>query len=161
MTTTRMTAQPAPAADMAGLRSRLVAAQAALGRIPGSLFQLLFRLGIASVFLKAGLNKLSSWEVTLQLFRDEYRVPVLPPEVAATLATSFELGCSILLVLGLATRIATLPLFGMLATIQLFVYPDAWSEHLVWGSMLAFLLARGPGAISVDRLLGLERLSRE
>jgi putative oxidoreductase len=155
--TTRLTAHSTPALDMPGLRGRIAAVQAALARIPTSVFQLLFRLGIASVFLKAGLNKLSSWGVTIQLFRDEYRVPVLPPETAATLATSFELGCSILLVLGLLTRVATLPLFGMLATIQLFVYPGAWSEHLVWGSMLAFLLTRGPGAISVDRLIGLER----
>jgi len=156
--TTPMKAQSVPSAvDMPGLRARVVAVQAALARIPTSVFQLLFRLGIASVFLKAGLNKLSSWEVTVQLFQDEYKVPLLPPETAATLATSVELGCSMLLVLGLLTRIATLPLLGMLATIQLFVYPDAWSEHLVWGSMLAFLLTRGPGAISVDRLIGLER----
>ena len=72
-------------------------------------------------------------------------MPVFPPELAATLATTFELGCSTLLILGLGTRLATLPLLGMIATIQLFVYPDAWPEHLVWGSILLFLLTRGPG----------------
>jgi putative oxidoreductase len=87
------------------------------------------------------------------LFRDEYRVPVFPPELAATMAATFELGCSALLVVGLATRLATLPLLGMIATIQLFVYPDAWSEHLVWGSILLFLLTRGPGSISIDQLI--------
>ncbi|HEU5321303.1 MAG TPA: DUF692 family protein, partial [Methylomirabilota bacterium] len=93
---------------------------------------------------------LASWELTVQLFADEYRVPVLPPDVAAVTATSVELGCSTLLVLGLLTRLATLPLLGMLATIQLFVYPGAWSEHLVWGSILLYLLARGGGAVSLD-----------
>jgi len=61
-----------------------------------------------------------------------------------------------LLVAGLASRLATLPILGMIMTIQLFVYPSAWPEHLVWGSILLFLLTRGPGAISIDRLIGLE-----
>jgi putative oxidoreductase len=124
-----------------------------LTRVPLSLHQLLFRLGVASVFLKAGLVKASSWEPTVALFRDEYRVPVLPPELAATLATTFELGCSTMLIAGLGTRLATLPLLAMIATIQLFVYPSAWSEHLVWGSILLFLLTRGPGSVSLDHLL--------
>jgi putative oxidoreductase len=124
-----------------------------LTRVPLSVHQLLFRLGVASVFLKAGMVKVSSWESTVALFRDEYRVPVFPPELAATMATTFELGCSALLIVGLATRLATLPLLGMIATIQLFVYPDAWSEHLVWGSILLFLLTRGPGSISIDQLI--------
>jgi putative oxidoreductase len=124
-----------------------------LAAVPESFHQLLFRVGVAGVFLRAGLTKVSSWESTLAVFRDEYRVPVLPPAVAATLATTFELGCSTLLILGLGTRLATLPLLGMIATIQLFVYPDAWPEHLVWGSILLFLLTRGPGALSVDHLI--------
>jgi putative oxidoreductase len=124
-----------------------------LGRVPLSIHQLLFRLGVASVFLKAGMVKISSWESTVALFRDEYRVPVLPPEIAATMSATFELGCSALLIIGLASRLATLPLLGMIATIQLFVYPDAWSEHLVWGSILVFLLTWGPGAISLDHVI--------
>ena len=88
----------------------------------------------------------------MALFRDEYKVPVLPPEVAAAMASTFEIGCSLLLVLGLASRLATLPMLGML-TIQLFVYPQAWPEHLVWGSILLFLLTRGAGAISIDHLI--------
>jgi putative oxidoreductase len=125
-----------------------------LARVPLSIHQLLFRLGVASVFLKAGMVKVSSWESTVALFRDEYRVPAIPPEIAATMAATFELGCSTLLIIGLASRLATLPLLGMIATIQLFVYPDAWSEHLVWGSILLFLLTRGPGAISLDHVIG-------
>jgi putative oxidoreductase len=124
-----------------------------LAAVPPSIHQLLFRLGVASVFLKAGMVKVSSWESTVALFRDEYRVPVVPPELAATMAATFELGCSTLLIIGLASRLATLPLLGMIATIQLFVYPDAWSEHLVWGSILLFLLTRGPGAISLDHVI--------
>jgi putative oxidoreductase len=124
-----------------------------LGRVPFSLHQLLFRLGVASVFLKAGLTKASSWESTVALFRDEYRVPVFPPDLAAALATTFELACATMLIVGLGTRLATLPLLGMLATIQLFVYPSAWSEHLVWGSILLWLLTRGPGAVSLDQLI--------
>lgn len=139
-----------------GLRARLASAAAGLGRVPLGLHQLLFRLAIAGVFLRAGLLKASSWESTVALFRDEYRVPVLAPEVAAALATCVELACPTLLLLGLATRLATLPLLGMIATIQLFVYPQAWSEHLVWGSILLLLLTRGAGGLSLDRALGLE-----
>jgi putative oxidoreductase len=124
-----------------------------LAAVPLSIHQLLFRLGVASVFLKAGMVKVSSWESTVALFRDEYRVPVVPPELAATMAATSELGCSTLLFIGLASPLATLPLLGMIATIQLFVYPDAWSEHLVWGSILLFLLTRGPGAISLDHVI--------
>jgi putative oxidoreductase len=136
--------------------SRLAAVRARLGRFPATVLALLFRLAVAGVFLKAGLNKIASWELTVQLFADEYKVPVLSPELAAQLATTFEIGCSLLLVAGLFSRVATLPLLGIIAVIQLFVYPSAWSEHLTWGSILVFLLTRGPGALSVDRLIGLE-----
>jgi putative oxidoreductase len=142
------------------IRARLAALTAALGRFPLSIHQVLFRLAIAGVFLKAGLTKVASWESTVALFREEYRVPLLSPDVAAALASSVELGCSTLLLLGLASRLATLPLLGMLLTIQLFVYPQAWPEHLTWASILLFLLTRGPGAVSLDRLLGLELAER-
>jgi putative oxidoreductase len=142
-----------------GWRPRLTAVTARLQRLPLPLIQLLFRLAIAAVFLKGGLTKTANWMLTVQLFAEEYQVPVLPPEIAAMLAVTFEFGCSILLALGLATRLATLPLLGMLAVIQTFVYPNAWSDHLTWGSILLFLLTRGGGALSLDRLLGLEPTS--
>jgi putative oxidoreductase len=129
---------------------------AVLGRFPLPLLQLLFRLAVASVFLKAGLNKIASWQLTVQLFADEYKVPVLSPDLAATMAATFEIGCSTLLITGLATRLAALPLLGMIAVIQTFVYPNAYSEHLTWASILLFLLTRGPGPWSLDRALGLE-----
>ena len=122
-----------------------------LERVPLSVCQGLFRLAVASVFFRAGWLKATSWEPTVALFRDEYKVPILSPEIAAVLATTFELGCSLLLVAGLATRLATLPLLGMIAVIQLFVYPGAWPEHLTWASILLFLLIRGAGPLSLDR----------
>src|SRR5919202_1303536 len=149
----------ASTAGPAGFRTRLAVVTAFLQRLPLPLIQLLFRLAIAAVFLKAGLTKTANWMLTVQLFADEYQVPILSPEIAAMMAVTFEFGCSILLVLGLATRLATLPLLGMLAVIQTFVYPNAWSDHLTWGSLLLFLLTRGGGALSLDRLLGLEPAS--
>jgi putative oxidoreductase len=143
----------------AGFRARLAMVTDLLQRLPLPLIQLLFRLAIATVFLKGGLAKTANWMLTVQLFADEYQVPVLPPEIAAVTAVTFEFGCSALLVLGLATRLATLPLLGMLAVIQTLVYPNAWSDHLTWGSILLFLLTRGGGALSLDWLLGLEPAS--
>ncbi len=134
-------------------RQLIEAAIRLLERIPLSIHQLLFRLAIASVFLPAGLLKLASWESTVALFQDEYKVPVLAPAVAAVLATTFEIGCSSLLIAGFATRLATLPLVAQIVTIQLFVYPQAWHEHLVWGSILLVLLTRGAGAVSLDHLI--------
>jgi putative oxidoreductase len=139
---------------MTGVTSRLARLFALLGHVPLGLHQLLFRLAIAGVFLRAGLQKVSSWDATIALFRDEYRVPLLPPEIAATMSACVEVGCSLLLLIGLATRVATLPMLGMIATIQFFVYPQAWPEHLTWGSILVFLLTRGGGAISADHAIG-------
>ncbi len=151
------TMSPAAAGGSAtGILGRVAAIGATIGRFPLAIHQMLFRLAVAGVFLRAGLDKVRSWESTVALFRDEYKVPVLPPELAAVMASSVEIGCSLLLVAGLATRLATLPMLGMILTIQLFVYPQAWPEHLVWGSILLFLLTRGGGAISLDRLIGLE-----
>jgi putative oxidoreductase len=140
-------------ASASGLRLRWADLVALFGRVPLSLHQLLFRLAIAGVFLRAGLTKIMSWESTVALFADEYKVPVLAPHLAAAMAASFEVGCSVLLLLGLGTRLAALPLIGMITTIQLFVYPQAWSEHLVWGSILLILVTRGGGAISLDHLV--------
>ena len=141
---------------LSGLRASLARGLDVLGRFPLPVLQLMFRLAIASVFIKAGLTKIASWDTTVQLFADEYKVPVLPPDLAATMAATFELGCSTLLVVGLATRPATLPLLGMIAVIQTFVYPQAYPEHLTWASLLLFLLTRGAGSWSLDHVLGLE-----
>jgi putative oxidoreductase len=139
-----------------GARAMIGLTATLLEWIPLSLVLLLARLAIASVFLKAGLNKVMSWETTVQLFADEYQVPVLPPDLAAVMASTTEIGMSLLLIVGLGTRVATLPLLGMIAVIQTFVYPGAYAEHLTWASLLLLLLTRGGGTWSLDRLLGLE-----
>lgn len=140
-------------ATSGSLHFRVASLIALAGRCPLSIHQLLFRLAIAGVFLRAGLTKISSWESTVALFADEYKLPVLAPAIGAGLAASLEVGCSVLILIGLGTRLAALPLIGMIMTIQLFVYPEAWSEHLVWGSILLFLVTRGGGAISLDHLV--------
>lgn len=136
-----------------GLKGQLLAARGLLERVPLSFVQLVGRLAIAGVFLRAGMQKLAGWETTLALFREEYRVPVLSPELAAIIASATEVGGSTLILLGLATRAATLPFFGMILTIQLFVFPQAWPEHLIWTAVLLVLLTRGAGAVSIDHLL--------
>ena len=138
---------------IAGLRSMAVRVLEQLERFPVDLLQLMLRIAIAVVFFRSGLTKIASWESTVALFQEEYRVPALPPEVAAYMAATFELSCSVLLTLGLASRLATLPLLGMTLVIQTFVYPENWSEHLTWFALLLFILTRGPGAISLDRLI--------
>lgn len=135
------------------LRGLVEIVTARLGQFPLTLLQLVFRFGVASVFWKSGQSKIASWDTTILLFTNEYHVPVLSPQLAATLAASFELGCSTLIFFGLLTRLATLPLLGMVFVIQTFVYPENWVEHLTWAAMLLFLLTRGPGAISLDRLI--------
>jgi putative oxidoreductase len=121
-------------------------------RIPLSLVQLMTRIAVGHVFWASAQSKLASWPVTLQLFALEYRLPVLPPDVAASLATAAELSGSVLLFAGLLTRLAALQLLGVIAVIQLFVFPGNWPEHLLWASGLMLLLARGPGVLSLDRL---------
>jgi len=126
---------------------------ALLERFPLSILQFLFRFCMAAVFWNSGQTKLASWLTTVALFRDEYQVPILPPELAATLAATVELTCPVLLVLGIATRLATLPMLAMTFVIDVFVYPENWLEHLTWATMLLFILTRGPGAISLDHLI--------
>jgi len=124
-----------------------------LERFPTSLLALAFRLAVATVFWRSGLTKIASWDATVALFDMEYMLPILPPVAGAYLATAVELGCSALLTLGLATRFAAAALLGMTLVIQLLVYPENWPDHLLWGSILAYLVTRGAGAISLDHLI--------
>ena len=125
----------------------------ALDRVPYSVLILVARAATFSVFIHSGLQKLSDWNATLMLFRDEYKVPVLPPEVAAYMAASMELGLSTLILLGLLTRLSALGLLGMVAVIQIFVYPMAWPDHIQWLGFMIFIVCRGPGAFSLDALI--------
>lgn len=135
------------------LTDRVLDLYARLERVPMSVLLLLARVGVGMVFFKAGLLKYNSWEFTVLLFRDEYRVPLLAPELAARMAMVQELVLPVLLFIGLGTRVATLPLLGMLVVIQVFVYPNAWADHLYWAGTLALILTRGPGAYSIDHLI--------
>jgi len=140
-----------------GLRALIAAISAWLDRFPLSILQFVFRFSIGAVFWNAGLTKVASWQTTVVLFRDEYQVPLLPPELAAYMATAVELTCPVLLVLGLAARLATLPMLAQTFVIAAFVYPEDWIEHLTWAAMLLFILTRGPGAISLDRGIAARR----
>jgi putative oxidoreductase len=145
-----MIARGATFREPTSLAVRLHHAIALLDRFPPSILQLMFRVAIAAVFWSSGLTKIASWDSTIALFRDEYMVPLLPPEIAATMSATFELSCSALITVGLATRLATLPLLGMTFVIEVFVYPEYWTEHLMWASVLLFLLTKGPGVFSLD-----------
>jgi putative oxidoreductase len=128
-------------------------AAALLDRVPYSALALVARAATFSVFFRSGLVKLADWNATLMLFQTEYNVPVLPPNVAATLAASMELGLSTLVLLGLCTRLSALGLLGMVSVIQIFVYPNAWPDHIQWLAFMLFIVCRGPGKISLDYLL--------
>jgi putative oxidoreductase len=131
----------------------LLRVRAWLEAVPYAVLALLLRLGVAWIFWSSAQVKLINWQRTIDLFAEEYRVPVLPPELAAGMALSIELAAPILLVLGLLTRFAVVVLLGMTAVIQVFVYPEAWPTHLQWTAMMLVLLCRGAGALSLDHYL--------
>ena len=124
-----------------------------LDAIPYTLLALPLRIGVATLFWNSAMAKLANWSTAVELFREEYKVPVLPPELAAYMAVSIELTAPVLLMLGLATRPVALLLLGMTAVIEIFVYPQAWPTHIQWAAMLLVLLARGAGTWSLDHLL--------
>jgi putative oxidoreductase len=126
----------------------------ALNAVPYDVIALIARAATFSVFIRSGTQKLSDWSATLALFQNEYHTPVLPPLAAAYMATTLELGCSSLILVGLLTRVSTLLLLGMTATIQLFIYPDAWPTHIQWLAFMIVLVLRGPGRLSLDALIG-------
>jgi len=125
-------------------------------QIPYSLVALASRIAVADVFWRSGQTKVNGFSIreeTFYLFREEYQVPLLPPGVAAYLSTIGEHVFPVLLFFGLASRLSALGLFGMTLVIQLFVVPSGWPEHILWFSLLLLIIARGPGAISLDHLI--------
>jgi putative oxidoreductase len=135
---------------------------AILDKIPQSLISLAARIFPAAVFWMSGQTKVEGFHVTdnaIALFRDEYRLPLIDPALAANIAAFSEHFFPVLLVIGLASRLSALALLGMTAVIEIFVYPDAWPTHGVWATCFLVVIARGPGIFSLDHLL-LRRWSR-
>jgi putative oxidoreductase len=142
-----------------------------MSQLPNALLGLVARFSIAAVFWKSGQTKVEGFaldmvsgtfewgiprlsENAVYLFREEYRLPLLSPELAATMATVGEHVLPVLLLLGLATRLSALGLLGMTAVIQVFVYPDAYATHGTWAAVLLYLMAHGPGRWSLDAWVG-------
>lgn len=127
-----------------------------LDKIPNSLISLAARIFPAAVFWRSGQTKVDGFHVTdsaIALFRDEYRLPWIDPQLAANIAAFSEHFFPALLVIGLASRLSALALLGMTAVIEIFVYPDAWPEHGVWATCFLVVIARGPGVFSLDHLI--------
>ena len=125
-------------------------------RIPYSAVALGSRFALASVFWRSAQTKVNGFSIreeTFYLFQEEYKVPLLPPDLAAYFATIGEHAFSVLLLIGLASRLSALGLFGMTMVIQLFVFPDGWPEHILWISLQLLIISRGPGTISLDHLI--------
>jgi len=145
--------------EIAALTSRLSPMLALVDRVvrlldevPYTLLALPLRVAVATVFWNSAMTKLANWDTAIELFTEEYKVPLLPPEIAANLALSIELTTPVLLVLGLLTRAAALVLLGMTTVIEIFVYPQAWPTHIQWAAMLLVLLCRGAGKLSLDHV---------
>jgi putative oxidoreductase len=149
---------PAPAAagaasGPAGVVQRTLAA---LDRIPYWLIALGGRVFPAAVFWQSGQTKVAGWHLkpsAIALFAGEYRLPIIDPTAAAYLSAVGEHILPVLLVLGLATRLAAAGLLLMTAVIEILVYPDAWPTHGVWATCFLLLIARGPGEVSIDHLI--------
>ncbi len=154
-------AQPSPPAQT------VRAAIGLLERVPDTLIALVARFSIAAVFWNSGQTKVQGFVVNLvtgefqwgwprmsdsaiDLFKDEYKLPLIPPEFAAPLAATGEHVLPLLILIGLGTRFSALGLLGMTLVIQAFVYPGAYATHGTWAAVLLFLIARGPGKVSLD-----------
>ena len=130
------------------------------GLIGHASLALIDRVAIGAIFFLSGRTKVEGFltltDSAYALFREEYKVPLIPHEIAAHLAAYSEHLFPLLLVLGLCTRLSALALLGMTAVIQIFVYPDAWPTHLSWAGLLLYLIARGAGPVSLDRVIGVK-----
>lgn len=124
-----------------------------LDAVPYTALAIPLRLAVATVFWNSALTKLANWDTAVALFVDEYKVPLIPPEIMAYITVSIELSTPVLLVLGLLTRPVAAVLLGMTAVIEIFVYPQAWPTHIQWAAMLLVLLCRGAGKLSIDHVL--------
>lgn len=141
-------------------------------RIPNTFVAFVARFSIAAVFWKSGQTKIQGFAIDIvngeftmgwprlsdsvvDLFRDEYQLPVVPPEIAATMAATAEHLFPIFILLGFATRLSALALLCMTMVIQLFVYPDAYPTHGTWAAVLLYLMIHGPGKLSLDHWIAI------
>jgi putative oxidoreductase len=158
---------PSTAAPIPAWARFIQSAIALFGRIPDALIAFVGRFSIAAVFWKSGQTKIEGLAIdfidgtytlglpkladsAVALFQDEYALPLLPPTLAAVMAALAEHVFPILILLGLATRFSALALLGMTLVIQIFVYPGAYPTHGVWAAVLLYLVAKGPGILSID-----------
>lgn len=150
-----------------------------LERVPNSVIALFARVGIAGVFWKSAMTKITfdgevgeglidqllgvlsfKWQIsenTFMLFQYEYNLPLVPFHLAAAMGTAVELAAPVLIVLGLASRAAAAALLVMVMTIQFLVYPAQWLDHSLWAAVILFILCRGAGVISLDYLFARRR----
>ena len=156
MTTTAYSRDPR-ASDFT---ARLATWRATVGRFPLSVLELGMRIAVGATFFKSGMNKAQSFDTAMELFREEYRLPLLPPDIAAYLGTAVKLAAPVLLVFGLFAHFGAATLLAMPLAIQFLVYPGNWPEHLMWGSILAYVVSRGPGTLSIDRIVAFNLFGR-
>ncbi|AMC37194.1 hypothetical protein VN23_20935 [Janthinobacterium sp. B9-8] len=120
------------------------------------IFNLGLRIYLAQVFFLSGLTKIRNWDSTLFLFNFEYQVPLIPPEIAAMMATGGELILPVLLISGTLGRFAAVGLF-ILNAVAVISYPAlppiAVKDHYLWGALLAVVAIYGAGKWSVDEWL--------
>lgn len=136
-------------------------------RTPEWFLQLFARLSIAPMFWLSGETKVNAWDcltsfdcspggMAVMLFKEEYKLPLLDPHLAAALAAVAEHVFPLMLVLGLGARLGAAGLLVMTMVIQFFVYPEwlvFWNTHIMWAFPLFYVVARGPGPVSLDHLI--------
>ena len=167
MNTLTTTEGAAPGGTIPRLTTLLHRVHSAMGHLPNTLLAFIARFSIAAVFWKSGQTKIEGLAIDIVsgtftlgwprlsdnavfLFKEEYQLPLLPPELGATMAALGEHILPLFILLGLATRLSALGLLGMTMVIQLFVYPDAYATHGTWAAVLLYLMAHGPGQLSID-----------
>ena len=170
MSTSALPVPPAKSAQQSSLAQRVASVIGLFERIPNSLIAFIARCSIAAVFWNSGQTKVQGFVINLvsgeftlgwprlsesavSLFQDEYKLPFIAPEIAAPMAAVAEHVFPLLILIGLGTRFSALALLGMTLVIQLLVYPGAYATHGTWAAVLLYLMARGPGVLSIDHWL--------
>lgn len=155
--TAREAARPAQAQSLVTrVAAWIETGNAVMAKTPHALIALGARIFPAAVFWLSGRTKVDGFSMknsTFFLFEHEYALPIIDPALAAYMATIAEHVFPVLLVIGLATRYAALSLLIMTAVIQFLVYPEAWVTHGLWAVALLYVMARGPGMLSLDALI--------